>query len=201
MIIYGWRPSHLKTSQSKTIECPECGQKGKTIISIYSKYAHVFWIPLFPFGKTGASQCQNCNCLRDEKTMSAEIKKEYNEIARYTRPPIWQFIGILILAISIALFIGFQQNEKANEQKYILNPMIGDVPEYRTETGGYSTFKITEVTQDSIIYVVNLYETNQMSGIKEIIEDTCYSDTLYIMSRYNLAEMYNEGTIYDINRD
>jgi hypothetical protein len=200
MIIYGLNSIHLKTKLSQFAVCPNCNNKEQIAISTFSKHFHIFWIPIFPAGKEASAVCQHCNHSMNEKSMPDNIKQESNELKSETKPPLWQFSGIPIIAILIALLINFLQNEKMRELEYLSSLKAGDIIEYKTETGNYSTFKLTDVTDDSVIYVLNNYEISTMSRIKDIDNDTSYSDELYIISIKELKDMYHNKTIFGINR-
>ncbi len=100
MIIYGSRATHLKSAQSTTT-CPSCNTKGSVILSVFGKYAHIFWIPLFPIGKKGISQCQHCKNVLATREMPEAIKREYDELKADCKSPIWQYVGLFIF---VALF-------------------------------------------------------------------------------------------------
>ncbi|MCG8306942.1 MAG: zinc ribbon domain-containing protein [Cytophagales bacterium] len=200
MIIYGWRSAHVRTTQSKTATCPHCGTRGSIITSIFSRYAHIFWIPLFPFGKTGASQCQHCHNAMKVNEMPEEIKREYRDLKSEARTPIWQFSG-LVLIVMFVTWMNFtnKENEKT-ELEYISSPLKGDIYEYETESSNYSTLKVVEVTDDSIFVAPNEYETTKMAGVYEIDEDANYPDVQYGLSRAEVKNMYDDGVIYDVKR-
>lgn len=102
MIIYGSKAVHVKSTQPKTITCPSCGTKGSLVLSLYRKHAHIFWIPLFPIGKKGVSQCQHCKNVLEYKDMPAPIKEEFKILKSEAKGPIWQYAGLVLIAILIA---------------------------------------------------------------------------------------------------
>lgn len=101
MIIYGSKSVHLKSERSKMSVCPNCGTQGSLVLSVYRRHTHIFWIPLFPIGKTGLSQCQHCKNVLYTKEMTASIQKEYDQLKNKTKGPLWQFMGLGILIITI----------------------------------------------------------------------------------------------------
>ena len=200
MVIYGWRAAHLKSANSQTATCPSCGTKGSLIFSAFSKHAHIFWIPIFPFGKTGGAECQHCKHAIEAKNMSRHLKDEYNHFKSTTQTPIWQFSGLVIIAALVSWgFYSSSQNDKENAA-FFDDPQAGDVYEFKTETGNYSTMKIYEVAKDSIYMIPNEYETNKISGINDIDKEKNYADFNYGIARGDLQIMFEDGTIRDINR-
>ncbi|WP_066628849.1 zinc-ribbon domain-containing protein [Labilibacter marinus] len=201
MVIYGWRSSHIKSQQLKNCKCPNCETKDSITSSFFGKYFHIFWIPTFSLGKKSAAQCIQCNHVFKPKEMPDDIKRAYNEIKQDSKIPIWHFSGLIFIALLIA-FLSYSSNVEAqNEQEYINNPLTGDVYEYEDGPENYSTIKVIEVTEDSIVFVQNNYGFTTKSGLHEIENDTCYGDDIYILSRTELKNMYVENIIFDINRD
>ena len=200
MIIYGSKAVHLKTVQSKTATCPSCGTQGSLTISVFRRHAHIFWIPLFPIGKKGVSQCQHCKNVLETKDMPEPIKREYENLKNETKGPIWQFAGLGIIAILIAWGNYASGEDKKLELEYIKSPQIGDVYEYKIETGSYSTLKVVSVTNDSVFVSPNEYEISNMSKIYKIDKSENYSNLSYGISKNKLKEMYDSGKILDINR-
>ncbi len=200
MIIYGSKAVHLKTVQSKASTCPSCGTQGSLAISVFRKHAHVFWIPLFPIGKKGISQCQHCKNVLETKEMPEPIKREYENLKNETKGPIWQFAGLGLIAILIAWGNYRSGEDKKVELEYIKSPQIGDVYEYKTETGSYSTLKVVRISSDSVFVSPNEYEITQMSKLYKIDKSENYSELSYGISKINLNDMYDLGDIFDINR-
>lgn len=84
------------------VKCPSCGFQNSLQISVFQRYVHVFWIPTFPIGKTGYTQCVYCKQVMTQKEMPASLQMTYKEAARCTKTPIWMFSG-LILAVLMVL--------------------------------------------------------------------------------------------------
>jgi ribosomal protein L3 len=89
---------------------------------------------------------------------------------------------------------------KEQNLEYLANPLVGDVYEYRIEARSYSTMKVIRVTSDSVLVVPNEYETNKVSGLREINKEENYSDVNFNVARLRIKEMFNEGDIIDISR-
>ncbi|KAB5492006.1 MULTISPECIES: zinc-ribbon domain-containing protein [Flagellimonas] len=200
MIIYGARAVHLKSAQSKNTICPSCNTQGSSVISIYRKHAHIFWIPLFPISKNGISQCQHCKKVLEPKEMPEPIKREYVNLKNDAKGPVWQFVGLGIIAALISWGFYANAEDKKKESAYLQSPQTGDIYSYKVEGGHYSTFKIMSVTQDSIFISPNQYEINKIGRVHTIDKPENYSEILYGMSRIKVKEMYESGEIYGINR-
>ena len=200
MIIYGSRAVHLKSAKSKTATCPSCKTEGSLVLSVYKKHAHVFWIPLFPIGNEGTSQCLHCKNVLKTKEMPAPIIREYNKLKNETKGPVWQFAGLGIIGFLIAWGSYSSGENKKLELKYLASPQAGDVYEYEIEVGSYSTLKVINISKDSIFIAPNTYEVNKRSRIYKINKPKNYSESSYGISKNQLKEMYDSGEIFDINR-
>ena len=200
MIIYGTGAAHVHSEKLKHIPCPSCETEGSLVLSIHRRHAHIFWIPLFPIGKRGVVQCQHCGYARSTKDSTGPIHKEYENLKDVSRGPLWQFAGLGVLAILIALIAYVANGIDQRNLKYIEAPKEGDVYEYRIESGHYSTMKVIEVSDDSVFVLFNEYEMNRSNKLREIDLPKNYSDTVYGLSREQLKELYDEGDIMDVNR-
>ena len=200
MIIFGSNSSHLKSEHLQEIACPHCQTTDSIDISVFGKYAHVFWIPFFPMGKAGASHCQHCKQTLKEKEMPENFKAAFKSFKSQLKTPVWHFSGLVI----VILFIGWSvyagnQNKKEN-QVFINQPQVGDVYEYKTDTDYYSLMKVTAVEGQNIIFVANDYEVARESKLGRIDKPENYSSDEYEISHADLVELYSTGQIVDVNR-
>lgn len=198
MIIYGSNSRHLKTVQLQQEKCPNCGTSGSMVVSIYNRYAHVFWIPLFPIGRTGGSQCQQCKQVLEPKAMPQFLRMQYDTVMTQTKIPVYSFAG---LAIIVALFAwGAYQGsvDTGNEKQFLASPLMGDVYHFKTESG-FSLMKVADVTPDSIFVLFNLYESDKRTGSREL--KTKDYDSLGVwIPRKTILAMYDSSEIYDVER-
>jgi hypothetical protein len=201
MIIYGSRASHLKSVQLQNESCPNCSQQGSVLLSTYTKYAHIFWIPLFPVGRFSLSQCQHCKQTLEQKQMPAQIAAHHHRNLAETRSPLWQFTGLALIGVLVAFGVYGNAADKEEQAALLKNPMSGDVYEIKTESGSYTTFKIANVKTDTVEVWLNDYETNKITGINKIDKEENYSDTTYTMTMNTIREMYAAGEIVDVNRN
>ncbi len=200
MIIYGSRPVHIKTVECNHITCQNCDTKGPILLSIFRKHAHVFWIPLFPIGKTGGSECMNCKNVLEPKEMPQDLRQEYDLLKADARGPIWQFSGLLLILVVI-IWANFQSAADTKEEReYLANPQIGDVYQTKSESNNYSTMIITDIDADTIYMCFNDYETNKVTGIYKIDIPENYPDSSFGMLHADIVALYDEDKIIDIKR-
>lgn len=201
MIIYGTKAVHLKSAQPRSMVCAHCGQTDTTVLSAYSKHAHIFWIPIFPVGRVGLSQCTHCKQTLEYKNMSRDLQLAYNNLQAETRVPIWQFVGLGLIAMLITFGVYSSGQDEKNRLAYVANPMAGDIYKYKTDDNNYSTLKIVSVSSDSIFVSPNKYQTDKMSGIYKLDKDENYPAESYGISRNDVKQMLLDKDIYDIDRN
>jgi hypothetical protein len=83
-ILFGTRGRWSRKSESGQFACPSCGGDRAWVRSVLRRWFTLFFIPLFPFGKTVAEavQCTTCNKRFDRdvlirpttETMTAELQ-------------------------------------------------------------------------------------------------------------------------------
>jgi hypothetical protein len=200
MVIFGSRAVHLKSVELKTTNCPSCNTQESLVLSIFRKHAHVFWIPMFPIGKKGVTQCQHCKNVLETKEMPEPIKRQYINLKNETKGPIWQFAGVGIITALIVWAIYANGENKKLEIKYIASPVVGDVYEYEIESGSYSTLKVMNISKDSVFVFSNNYEIDRKSKVDKIDKPENYSDLFYGISKSKIKKMYDDGDIFEVNR-
>ena len=201
MIIYGSRSKQL-LKENVIEKCAHCGTQNMDVY-IFQRYAHIFWIPFFPIGKTAVSQCNNCKQVLKEKEMPPPLRQEINHtLNSKTKTPVWMFSGLALLVILISSMVMDSNKKHERNAALILAPLTGDVFEVTTEDNQYTLFKVEEVQGDTVFLLVNNFQTNKSSGLREIKSkgEAAYSDEIYTIARKDLKEMFDKGKILDINR-
>ena len=199
MIVYGSRSKEL-AKDILTDQCPNCGKQNSIDMHVFQKYAHVFWIPIFPMGKTGVCQCDHCKQVLSLKEMPASLVISYNNLKEKAKTPIWMFSGLALLAILITIgIISGKKNDEKNA-KLILSPKAGDIFEIKVNNSQYTLYKVNEVLGDSVFVQINDYETNKVTGLNDLKKEA-YSEEVMGFSKAELKQMLEKGEIIDIERN
>jgi hypothetical protein len=199
LIFFGKRASHTKTGILEYETCPNCGQQGQIICSVYGEYAHVFWIPIFPLGKSIYAQCQHCNTSWDISQMPPDIRKAAYLFMKNQRTSIWHFTGLILIALLLVfLFFGAQQTKK-NTAEFMADPQVMDCYYIRyTDDGMYSTMRIEAIEGDTVYFAVNEYVIKGRSNIDKInIEENFDTEELYPIAKSDLNLENEEGITLD----
>ncbi|UYZ63520.1 hypothetical protein [Hymenobacter weizhouensis] len=199
MIIYGYRTSHLLT-EPVAGSCPTCATPDALRVSVFGRYAHVYWVPLFPLGKTGASECGHCRQVLPSKEMTPELKQSFQEVKQRTRAPWWHFVGLLLLAAAIGWGLIASSNDQRDNQSFISTPHKGDLYHIRTENGHYSLLKVQEVTGNSVKLLANTYEIDKLTKVDELNKPENFAPEPVELTRYDLRIMLEKDEIVDVER-
>jgi hypothetical protein len=200
MVFYGSRFVHINSMQSETTTCESCESRGSLTINMFRKHAHIFWVPVFPFTKVGESQCSHCKNILEPKEMPDQLKREYDRIKSISKGPIWQFSGLVVIALLIVYSAYVSGVNSKQELQYIETPLIGDVYKYKTEDGDYSTLKVVNLSSDTVFVSANEFVISKMSKVYKIDKAENYPDIFYGISKEELNKKYNSNEIYGINR-
>ncbi|HZY38853.1 MAG TPA: zinc-ribbon domain-containing protein [Mucilaginibacter sp.] len=199
MIVYGRRATAL-TTQVLFEPCPNCRATNSIHITVYQRYAHIFWIPMFPLNKTGTSVCSNCRQVLKLGDMPPGLRLAYDNIKSHTKIPVWHFSGLgLIAAVFIVIAIS-DKNKAEKISKLVLNPKAGDIFELKIKDTVYTLYKIKKVEKDTVFFIANKYQTNDETGLSNLFLKDFDDSVSYGFPKIALVEMNRKGDIIDIDR-
>jgi len=95
MIIYGYRASKIGELDVDGTTCSFCGQEEPQHVSIFGKYAHIFWIPLFPMGKKAIAECTHCKRTYEKSDFSSELRTKFLNQKKNIKRPLWHWFGLI----------------------------------------------------------------------------------------------------------
>lgn len=202
MIFYGTSSSRLKDGRLNNVTCPNCQEQTAMNYSVFGKYAYIYWIPLFPLGKTNVLECNNCKKTYKLKELPEQIKHKF-ELEKHKGIPFKHFSGLAIIAAIVLWIIYSSARDKELSAEFIKEPKIGDI--YRTEgstSNRYTTSKVVSIENDSVFLIFNDYEVDMKSGINDIDIKANYSPSNtegYTLKE--LQDLFKDDIIYQIDRD
>jgi hypothetical protein len=201
MIIYGTRATHQKSIILERENCTHCNTKGTVLLSVFAKYAHVFWIPFFPLGRRAVSQCQHCKHVLETSQMPQDYKNYYETIKAEIKVPIWQFAGLAVVALIIIFSVYSSGETRKNTELYAASPVTKDKYEIKTESSSYTYYLVDEVRGDSVVFSVNQYEVTKASGLYKLDIPQNYIPGVLVYSKADIKGMLADGTIREIIRN
>lgn len=202
MIIYGWSAKNIKQAPLENHECPHCQQK-QSVLVIFARYAHIFWIPLFPFKKSAVIVCQHCKNETDEKSIVLGAGVSVQQLKASVPMPKYLFAGLVILLVGIAsLTYSGIQDSKA-EQSYLQYPQVGDVYLIKSddEPSEYNHYllKVRDVAGDSLSVSMSSYFYNGI--VTELDPKDGFYDVMYTIHKSSIQAFKESGDLKKVMRD
>jgi hypothetical protein len=181
--------------------CWECEFPNAVELTIYQKYRHLYWLPIFPRGKEYETQCSRCGDEVIWEEIPEDIAlKTYDFQNKINRTPPWVYSGIYVF---IALVISVWYLVSADNQKDIdllKNPKLGDVYDIR-KNGGYSFCVVADIKKDTVFLryatksVEKWYQTESLKEEKDILYSTQIKKSIT-----ELIKMEEDFEISSVNR-
>ena len=201
MIIYGVKATDI-APPVLIANCPNCGAQNSTYLHVFQRYAHIFWIPLFPIGKTAVSQCSHCKQVLKLKEMPPALVNTYEQAKAEAKTPVWTFSGLAVVAVIIIIGVISDKNKDQRNAKLILAPKAGDIFEIKTKDRQYTLYRVDQVEADSVIIRINKFETDKVSGLADLKSkgESGYDEEQYAIAKSQLQTMFNKGEVLDIDR-
>jgi hypothetical protein len=199
MIIYGSKSKPL-AHQTLSEKCSSCGTQNSVAMHVIQRYAHVFWIPFFPTGKIGVSQCDHCKQTLRTKEMPPALKGEYENLKGQTKTPLWMFIGLALLAIIIVSVVVDENRKSAASAQYIKHLQPNDLLETKTEDG-YTYLKVTGVTGDTVYVKSNKQAATLQSGLGKLgTTENSFYDEEFSITQQAIADKFDKKEILNVIR-
>jgi hypothetical protein len=201
MIIYGTNGTHLRTDALPSPACPACGTGNALRTSIFSRYAHVYWIPLFPYQKIAVVQCGTCGW--DTTTPPTELAPAVHELKKQVSSPFWTWSGLGALALLLvgSYFLSIRDHQQ--DEALLESPHSGDVYTVRSDsanTHAYSLLKVRRVSGNSVELLANKFQTGDSNPFPDLDKGNCYNPEPFILTRLDLQIMRKKGELTDVDR-
>lgn len=201
MIVYGYNSSHLGTMALAGACCPGCGAPDTLRLSVFGRYAHVYWLPLLPLGKTGAAQCTQCQLVLRPKELPTPIKAEFRELRTRTRTPLRHCLGLLLLGAAALGSFGAGAWQQMQVRERLAHPHIGDLYQVRSEAPGYFTLlRVTAVNGNSVRLQQNNYETDREAEVEQLNLPENYDAEPFDLTQLDLQIMKQQQQLVAVQR-
>jgi zinc-ribbon family len=198
-MIFGSKVKQLSNEARPNLSCPHCNTTGKMTVGVVNKYFHVMFIPTFPTGKTGFSQCGHCKQILEEKDMPANIRSEVFNIKQDSKTPYWMYSGLFGFALLMVFgSISGKKNDAENAQ-FIDAPAVGDKYHIKNDFRDFTIYRVNNVTADSIYFDLNNYSVTKRRGLYKIDKEENYVPG-GAMSKAAAKQLFEAHTIEDIVR-
>ncbi len=106
LFLFGMRSSRIQQQDIPNVSCDYCQQNVGYRVTTFGRYAHLFFIPMFPLGRKTVAECAHCKKTYDRNFPEALTRAivTRNQQAPSKRP-LWHGCGCLIIIAAIALVI------------------------------------------------------------------------------------------------
>jgi hypothetical protein len=201
MIFYGSKATHLTSDILYDVTCPHCGTKGETQGAVYARYAHIYWIPLFPMSKKATSECKHCLRTYVEGADVPTLQPAYDELKSRVKTPIWHWAGSALIGFGVIMSMISGNENATKRQQLVGQPQVGDVYHVKMTDGNYTTMKVKAINGDSVSMFLNDMSVNKLSGISKLEDATHYNDfSTENYAKTQLKTMLAKNEIVEIKR-
>ncbi len=190
-MIYGRQKIRIKKYDDYEIKCDHCKSYDQRFY-VYQEYFHLMFIPIFPSSaKTIKCKCVNCNDAFNQ------VKKDH--YLSITKTPFYLYSGVILFFALIFFGVTFGYYAKMQTNKFVKNPMIGDVYRMVKQEGNskfYFFIKIKGIHEDTLELMHNNLEYSRF--ISEMNDsDYFVKDDSYKILKHDLVK----GQINSVERD
>ena len=204
MIIFGLRATNIGTFEIKETSCDYCNINDSQQISVFGKYFHIFWIPIFPIGKKTYSECTHCKKTIRKKEFSPEINKLYAANKNKAKRPFWHWSGLILIGL-IALAIAFiGKTPKTTSKNHVFENKVLDADKIKNAIVQSSSDSPIIVIAKSIMEINNV---NQVISLKDKITlyeqnpNSVFKNGEYLYDTQNRNKEVDRGSIEDYPKD
>ena len=201
MMIYGWYKDEFLNNRPKEIDCfnSECEAKNQIIVRGEASIFHIMYIPIFPYKIKHELECESCKREFDFKDMNKNQLKKYGKFKKRKFSQIWYFSGILIL-FSLITWSNISKNQELNMYlKRLENIEVNRVVEMLDDESKYTTFKVCEVSEETISVNFNKYVVDDKRSIERILDKNNYNQDTIIIKNELLQKWANDKKILSVH--
>ena len=202
MIIYGTNGAHMRTTPLPGVACPGCTASNTLQLSVFSRYVHLYWVPLFPLNKPTVARCGHCQQTWEGKAISAELRAPALALKQATRIPLWHWSGVA----AVVTFMGWGALESTRSNRegtaYLAQPQVGDIYTVRAtdDDPNYSLLKVVAVKGPTVDVVPNDYQIDNSHPIEALNAPANYNKESFPLTQFELQIMRNKGQLTDVDR-
>lgn len=173
LFFFGLGQTRITTTPLLGISCTYCGTPDAVVATVFSRYFHVFWIPVIPLGKFSLTQCGHCKQVLEKKEMPAAYQAPVAALQSSARLPITNYLVLLLMGALVLFMLGVglfrkdtepaaseapvpaasaAQQTPAAEAAPAAMPTVGAVYLMPMDAGRYSLMQVTKTTPDSAYF-------------------------------------------------
>lgn len=201
MIIFGRKASQLAAEKINGV-CSSCENENTMHMILIQTYAHIFWIPFIPTGRTAATQCEHCKHVMEKKEFNEDLSQSFALLSQ-KKVPLWTFSGVFVLVglMFLLRISGYYFDNRKAER--LASPMAGDIYSVKLDDGSYTLMKIQNIVDDTLYFVLSEYEANMYTGLRKIKKkgNDAYQPEAFPFLKEDIKILFGEGKVFDIDRE
>lgn len=165
-IFFGSRASNIGNFDIPNSSCDYCHNTGTQRISVFGKYAHIFWIPIFSIGKNAVAECTHCKRTIEEKDFSASLKHLYQENKSRAKRPFWHWLGLGIVGSLIFLIALIGITSEKDPRSQLLNSDFDKMTSSPSMESDSISYKIKQLFDQVVTEEINPAGFEYLTKIK-----------------------------------
>jgi len=129
LFFFGTGTSLIGSYPLRGIACQHCGTSNTVAATIYSRYLHLFWVPLIPLGKTSLSECAHCQQVLREAQLPPAYREPVMAYKQNARLPVSNYLALSIIAIGFLalMLVGTLRGNRQPVGRQLAN-VVGTAP-------------------------------------------------------------------------
>jgi hypothetical protein len=213
LFLWGWRGKVIPGKMLNNQHCEHCGSgslRAHTVVN----YLHMFWIPLFPIGRSVATECTHCKSVLKGKEVTKAIKDEAHRQQAVAPVPRYLFMGTVGLVVAFGVLFMNVQQQNARTADYVAAPAAGDcfVVNYEEIFGvseddlRYGVMRVNYANSDSVAFAVGSWAYEYTSDAGSAVKDGDVDSPEYwvggqvTFGRDELMAMYDDDLVRRVIR-
>lgn len=133
--------------------------------------------------------------------MPEALQRECIQLKDDSKGPLWQYASIAIIAIIIGFILYSGNKEDDARRQYLISSVkAGDVYDHKLESGDYTSFKVIEISGDSLSIQRNEHTVTSKKQLQDINKVENFNQASEKIAKRELYKMYASKEIVEINR-
>lgn len=183
--------------------CMDCSSHNSLELTVYQRYFRVFWIPVFPLGKTGSSKCSFCGEELKIKELPSSLQIAFENLKSECKTSPYYFIGSLIFLFMFAIAIASIEEDREGYVNYYSIAKSNDVIELRDEDYLITWYKVEQVKKDTLFVRKSSLKAKKVwksFALKRSL-DTSFSKQLYPIAKQEFLQWNTDSKIMEIKSE
>lgn len=129
LFFFGTGTSLINSFELTGVSCVNCGTRNSVFLTVYSRYLHLFWIPVLPLGKNSVSKCSHCQQVLEARQMPPAYREPAQEAQQQARIPVTNYLVLAVVGVLFvsAMVVGSLRGRQQPTVKQLTN-VIGAAP-------------------------------------------------------------------------